>query len=253
LKSMRQILQLRSLKMNNHIPKLIHLTWKNKSILYHKSPLIQNGIKNLIEMNPDWKATIYDDDDINNYLKDNLSEENFRLFDNCGIVEKTDIWRLIKIYNEGGLYSDVDRYHNIPLDDILDPETKCVLPTSEDFDFSHTFMMSAPENPIFEKAINLLLHRRREGITNIYFLGPQTYMHAITLSIFGELIDSDPGKEKIERMRSAINSVPFLKTYRETPPGIMITNRSNVTLEEYEKQKRELYHSYGMKHWTGLW
>lgn len=239
--------------MNKHIPKLIHLSWVDKNILENKSPLIVNGIRNLVDLNPDWKVEISDDADIETYLKNNLNEADYRLFDGCGIVEKTDLWRLLKLYYNGGLYSDIDRYHNIPLENILDAHVKCVLPTCGDYDFSHTFMLTAPNNPIFENAINLLLQRRKEGHKNVYFLGPQTYMHAITFSIFKEMINTDPGKEKFELMRTKINCIPFLKTYKENPPGDTITNRSNVTEEEFERQKRELYAEYNLKHWTGTW
>ena len=46
------------------IPKTIHLSWKHKNILESQSPLIVNGMKNLVELNPDWQVTVYDDKDI---------------------------------------------------------------------------------------------------------------------------------------------------------------------------------------------
>lgn len=239
--------------MNNLIPKIIHMSWKTRNIENHPSEFIQNGLGNLIRQNPNWKVTIYEDDEIDEYIKSQLGPEEYKLFDGCKIVEKTDIWRLIKMYLEGGLYSDLDRLHNIPLDDILEENTRCVLPTCVDLDFSHTFMMSAPENPIFSTTIQLLLQRRWEGHKNIYFLGPQTYMHGITKVLMSEIINSNPGKERFDEIRKAITEMPFLKTYRETGPGDLITNRSNITEEEYEKQKRAFYAEYGIKHWTGEW
>lgn len=239
--------------MNTIIPKIIHMTWKTKDILNHQSNFIQNGVRNLIKLNPDWNLTIYDDDEIVDYIKSQLDITDYQLFDNCCIVEKTDIWRLIKMYLEGGLYSDLDRLHNIPLNNILDEQTKCVLPTCLDLDFAHTFMMSAPGNPIFMTTIKLLLERRKEGHNNIYFLGPQTYMHGITKMLMGEIVNSNPGKEKFDKIRKVISQMPFLKTYRETGPGDLITNRSDITEEEYEKQKRAFYAEFGIKHWTGDW
>jgi mannosyltransferase OCH1-like enzyme len=239
--------------MNKFIPKIIHISWVKKDILNDSHPLIQNGIKNLVELNPDWNLTIYNDEEVDDYLKNNLDSSDYHLIQPCGIVPKTDLWRLIKLYLEGGLYSDLDRYHNIPLNNILEENTKCVLPTWNDYDFSHTFMMSAPNNPIFSTAINMVLHRRRMGNTDVYLLGPQTYMHAVTHTLMGEMINTDPGVETFSRIRSIISEMKFIKTYRETSPGNLITNRSDITEEEFEKQKREYYAYSGLKHWTGNW
>lgn len=239
--------------MNNLIPKIVHMSWKTKHIEDHPSEFIQNGLGNLIRQNPNWKIKIYEDDEIDEYIKSQLGPEEYKLFDDCKIVEKTDIWRLIKMYLEGGLYSDLDRLHNIPLDDILNENTKCVLPTCVDLDFSHTFMMSAPENPIYSATIQLIIQRKWEGHKNTYYLGPQTYMHGITKVLMGEIINSNPGKEKFGEIRKVISQMSFLTTYRETGPGDLITNRSNTTEEEYEKQKRAFYAEFGVKHWTGEW
>lgn len=239
--------------LNTHIPKKVHMSWITKDITHHPSDFIQNGLGNLIKLNPEWNVTIYENDEIEEFLRNNLGPKEYKLFKNTRIVEKLDIWRLIKLYNEGGLYTDLDRLHNIPLDNILDENTKCVLPTWGDLDFSHTFMMSAPNNPIFATTIELLLERRFLGHTQVYFLGPQTYMHGVTKTLFGYIIDSNPGKEKFDEIRKIISDIPFLKTYKETSQGNLITNRSEILDEDYEKQKRAFYAEFGIKHWTGEW
>ena len=92
------------------IPKLVHITWKNTDILKSNSPLIQNGILNLIKLNPDWEVNISTDDEVNEYLYTHMESQDFKLIENDKIVPKTDIWRLIKLYLEGGVYTDIDRY-----------------------------------------------------------------------------------------------------------------------------------------------
>ena len=44
------------------IPKIVNTSWKDKTILESQSPLIQEGIANLIKLNPDWEVRIYDDE-----------------------------------------------------------------------------------------------------------------------------------------------------------------------------------------------
>jgi hypothetical protein len=46
------------------IPKKVHLSWKTKDLLDSDSPLITEGVKKLIELNPNWEVTIYDDAEV---------------------------------------------------------------------------------------------------------------------------------------------------------------------------------------------
>lgn len=235
-----------------NIPKNVHLSWKHKNILNSQSPLILNGMKKLVDLNPDWQVTIYDDKDIDDYIKDALSRSDYDLIENTHIVAKTDIWRLLKLRSEGGLYVDIDRLCNISLSDLIDDKTMWVLPTYRDSDFSHDFMMTAPNNPAFDKAIDLYLDRRRMGHTNIYFLGPQTYMNAISIVLCGKMLNTDPGKDAFEHLRAAINQAPFIKTYRENPPNDTIIYKSDELID-LEIMKRQFYAEEGLRHWTGEW
>jgi mannosyltransferase OCH1-like enzyme len=236
------------------IPKIVHLTWKTKDILSSTSPLILNGIAKLKELNPDWKITIYTDDEIDNYLKYFLEPVDYDLIKDVHVVGKSDLWRLLKMYNEGGLYMDIDRLYNVSLSDIITSDTiKWVLPTFLEFDFSHDIMLSAPGNPVFMKAAQLHIERRREGNNNIYFLGAQTYMHAITFGLMGKMINTDPGKEVFEEIRAAITEADFIKTYRETSPLDTMVYRDDGTIKDHEYMKRALYKEYELKHWTEEW
>ena len=124
------------------IPKKVHLSWKTKDLLDSESPLITEGVKKLIELNPNWEVTIYDDAEVDAYLQEQLEPQLYALIADKHIVQKTDLWRLVKLFIEGGLYIDIDRFVNTPLDDLVDEDTKWVVPTCRDYDFSHDFMMA---------------------------------------------------------------------------------------------------------------
>ena len=151
------------------IPKKAHIAWKNKNVINSNHPLITNGLHKLISLNPDWTVTIYDDNDVDEYLKNVLNKKDYNLIKDIPIVEKTDLWRLFKLYNEGGLYMDIDRFYNIPLSEIITDGIKCVLPTCLDWDFSQDFMLTESKNPIQEKTIELIMQRRYEGHKNTFF------------------------------------------------------------------------------------
>lgn len=235
------------------IPKVVHVTWKTKDILNSSCFIIENGLRQIQSLNLDWTINVYDDHEVDTYLKENLSYNDYKLIENVHIVEKSDLWRLFKIYIEGGMYVDIDRLCNKSMSSIIDATTKWVLPTYRDFDFSHDIMISAPSNPVYQHTIDLYLERRRHGETNVYFLGPQTYMHSITQSFFGKMINSDPGQKTFDWIRQEIGKFGFVKLYKETGPYDTVLYSGDKVEFDFEKMKRQLYQDHGIKHWTGEW
>ena len=84
------------------------------------------------------------------------------------IVEKSDLARLVLMYTEGGFYLDVDRLVNKRIEDVIQPNTRLCLPTSNDANFCQDLMCTAPKNELFlsiiRDATNMRLPlKRRKG------------------------------------------------------------------------------------------
>jgi mannosyltransferase OCH1-like enzyme len=235
------------------IPKIMHLCWKDRDILTSDHVFPKHCVQPLIQLSPEWDAQLNLDHDVDEYLKQNLDRTDYERLKDRHIVEKSDVWRLIKLYTVGGLYCDIDRMCNTSMDDIVDPGNLCLLPTSQDSDFSQDFMCSAPSNPIYLHTLELNLARRAAGYDSVYFLGPQTYMHGVTKALLGEIVDVNPGKEVFDKIRGVICEMPFIKTYREDLPYDTILHRPTSASFDHESMKREFYASCGIKHWTGDW
>ena len=156
------------------IPKICHLVWNHNKILESDHPLVQNGIANLVRLNPDWKVTVYTPGEIELDLYSSLSEKDYDLVKDRHFVSKIDLWRLFKMYREGGLYMDIDKMVNVPLVDIIQDGVTWVLPTTKEYDFSCDVLLSAPRNPAFKNAIDMYLDRLRADRTDQYFQCPQT-------------------------------------------------------------------------------
>lgn len=235
------------------IPKIIHIAWKTKNILDSDSIFMKNCIGNLVSLADRWDTIIYDDNDIDQYLKENLDRSDYQLLKPKHIIEKSDVWRLIKMYNEGGVYVDIDRLCNIPLDIIAADNIQVALPTCMDLDFSQDFMMSAPKNPIFMETLKLNLERRYSGCDSVYYLGAQTYLHGIMISCFGKIIEQT--ENNIIKMREEFQMTNFILTYRENPPYDTIIYRPQISKVsfDHETEKRKFYAENNIKHWTGDW
>jgi mannosyltransferase OCH1-like enzyme len=235
------------------IPKIVHISAKSENIFSSNCFMCKNGIQNLIKLNADWKVYFSNDEKVDSYLKENISQSDYELIKPKSIVEKLDLWRLIKLYLEGGMYIDIDRFYNIPLSKIITDETRCVLPTYHDHDFSHDIMLSEPNNPIFLDAANLNMHRRKMGYNHIYLLGPQTYMHAISKNLTGQILESNPGQEIMNSLRQQIQNTGFAKTYRETPwkDTLVFNATPEYDSVDFGREKILMYKDLGMSYWAG--
>jgi len=223
--SKRSILNISSeliaqLKTLPPIPQKTHVTWPNKNVINSKKDMVKYGLRNLVDLNPGWTNTIWIDYDIDNFLQTHLSNGDWNLIKDNGYAEKSDIWRLILMYCEGGYYQDMDRLYNIPLATIIEPETRMLLPMNE-ADFSQDMMATSPGNPIFKRAIELNLQRRRatsseHGINHVMDLGPQTYFDAVAEVMFG-LTSKRANQNFLIRSWNRIQQIsPLIKTKRES-------------------------------------
>lgn len=245
------------------IPKLVHVAWPDLQVVNCDHPLIENGLTNLIQLNPSWSVKISTDEEIDHYLKSSLDQHDYSLIADAHIVAKSDVWRLLKMYQEGGLYVDLDRLCNQTLDTAINSQTKCVLPTVRNWDFSQDMMLSAPNNPIYLATLKLHFERRKQAHTGVYFLGAQTFMHTITQIIMGKIINTNPGDAVFDQIRQQIGQIDFIQTYQEHPPLDTWLYSHNpqtwkgsqcpVTPEDHEKLKRSLYQHFKITHWTGEW
>jgi GR25 family glycosyltransferase involved in LPS biosynthesis len=237
---------------SNQIPKKIHLSWKNKNILDSEYELIKKGAKNLELLNPDWDIEVYDDEDINRLLRDSIGRDNWNLIKDRKITEKTDLWRLLKTYKEGGLYIDIDRYIDTPISEVVNRETSYVLPTFQDVDFSQDFILTCPKNPIVGRAIANNLKYRKQG-KPLFFLAVYSYMQSVCEILGTKIIDRGNNPEYFNDIRNKINKCEYLETYRESGPAnhILFRNKnSDFSIQQFERDKADFYNGCNVTHWN---
>lgn len=239
------------------IPKKVHISWRTKDVVHSQNPLILNGLRNLIDMNPDWDVQIsIDTIDVENYLADNLSSLDYSLLKDKPIVEKVDVWRLLKVYLEGGMYVDIDRHCNKVISSLIGDEVKCILPFhkphSKIIDFSQDIILTSPRNPMHGYALELNLRRRRSGWTDIMTLGPITYFHAMTKFLYGFSLDRFPSPDAAQELVSVIDECPYLDKVIESVPHETLIFSFNE--QEWKNGnnggKEDLYKESGVEHWS---
>ena len=234
------------------IPKKIHLSWKNKNILDSNYSLIRKGAKNLELLNSGWDIEVNDDEDVNRYIRDNIGKSSWQLIKDRKITEKTDLWRLLKIYREGGLYVDIDRYIDTPLSEIIQSRTSCVIPTFQDIDFSQDFVLSCAHNPMIGRAISNNLFNRKDG-RNLFYTAICSYMHAASEFLSGARVERGDNPEYFNDIRRKIDECEYLETYREIGPEHHTLFRNidkQFDSQTFEKDKADFYNGEDVVHWN---
>lgn len=232
------------------IPRLIHVSWPHQNLLEDPGELVQQGMRRLRDLNPDWQFRIYEDQDIQQDLWEYFCGPERDLVDRIEpFVAKVDLWRLMKIYTVGGMYCDIDRLCDQRLAAVATNGIKCVLPTNQDWDFSQDFMMSEPGNPIYSTAMALSLQRRSLGSHDVYWLGPQTYMNAVTRELFGAELPTNPGADIMQEIRRRLQAISWLSTYSESPPYDTVLYRGGPVDFDFLDAKARLYQRQGVRHW----
>jgi hypothetical protein len=257
------------------IPKKVHMFFPDKEY-YQKEPIlpfVSHSIISLMNLNPDWNVTIYDDEMVDNVIRQNvglLSKEEVDVLigkeregerkQSAHIVERTDIARVLLMYTEGGVYIDADRLVSKKIDDFITPTTRLCLPTHFGINFAQDLMCSSQGNEMFlsmireASTIRMNSERRKGWIkgSTLFDMGPPLYNEKILTHVFG--MDSDAyhrhaGEEGFfAQARDSISA----------SHGTIITKRESdyckdtLVLDDSSEGcfgREELYERYGMKRW----
>ncbi len=132
---------------SNHIPKIIHQTWKDEEIPDHWK--ISN--QKWKELHPDWKYMLWTDKLIDQYMNESHADY-YDLFKKYPYnIQRVDMMRYFILYDFGGVYSDLDIY---PLENIephiQDLGVQALFVFSANFSvFTNAFMISQKGSPIW--------------------------------------------------------------------------------------------------------
>lgn len=100
--------------MKTPIPKIIHLTCKEKPILIKYQPFYER----LKGMHQDWEIRIYNDAEARQLVVDNFPQL-IKMYDSYRYpIQRTDIFRVLAVYVYGGFYFDMDMYCLKKLDEL---------------------------------------------------------------------------------------------------------------------------------------
>jgi inositol phosphorylceramide mannosyltransferase catalytic subunit len=102
------------------VPKIIHQTYPTKQL----PPELQNNIDQIKANNPDWEHHLYDDADIEQFIRNQYGDSIFRYYQwinpNYGAA-RADLFRYLLLYKTGGVYLDIKSTATKKLNEIIRP------------------------------------------------------------------------------------------------------------------------------------
>ena len=140
------------------IPKVIHQTWKSKIL-----PNEIESVRALIaENNPGYEMIVYDDADIDEFIRKNYDSEFYDAYSKLNIgAAKADFWRYCVLYTHGGIYLDMDADIVLPLDWLIKKDDTCILTREKNPQYFNNWIMIA------EKGHPIMLEALRQCVYNI--------------------------------------------------------------------------------------
>lgn len=173
------------------IPKVIYQTWKTKD-LHPNCIAVRDSIQ---ELNPDYSMVLYDDDEMDEFIKTNFNEFIYSCYSQLNVgAAKADFWRYCVLYINGGVYLDIDSDIIRPLEELIRGDEQCIITRERNPGFFNNWIMIFEKgHPILLESINLCCHNIiNKTTTDVAFLtGPDGAFTDAIKNIVGPLYGKD--------------------------------------------------------------
>jgi len=125
-------------------------------------------ISELRSNNPDYKYFFYDDNDIEEFVRDNYSTDILTAYNMLQIgAAKADFWRYLILYKKGGIYLDLDSCINKPLDSFLREDDGALITRERNAEYNKSFvqwcLFFKKGHPVLEKTIDYVAKKILEN------------------------------------------------------------------------------------------
>ena len=238
------------------MPKIVHVVWPDKDIVSSSYEMIQHGLHRIATLSPEWEIRVHDYKDIEQRFRATslLTEDDKKKIATAHIVEQTDAFRLLLIYEVGGLWIDIDRVVNRPLSEVIQDDTKMMLPTYSDINFAQDLFASSPGNPLVLNAMNFQWDLRRQKPRKKGWLKSSDHLqlvHAFSWSLerdlFGHRLASGDKSEWNAARQILKETGSLIVTTKDVwCDGMVVTPYEGCT----RVSRQKLYSDYGVTPWV---
>jgi hypothetical protein len=138
-----------------------------------------------LELNPDWDIEFSDDNECLEYIDKHFGQEYVDLFNYItNGPNKADVWRLCKLYVEGGVYSDIDIIPLVSIEQMVDDVDLCTCKSIMDNSLFQAFIyVKEKNNPIIKECLVSLLNNKYKYKWRINSIEPTIDMYKVMVNI----------------------------------------------------------------------
>jgi len=141
------------------IPKVIYQTWKTKNL----NEKLQNVRNEIQKLNPTYKMKLFDDNDIDEWIKNTFDDPLiYNTYKKLKIgAGRADFWRYLILYENGGIYLDIDSNINKSLDSLIKDDDKAIISREKNSgttDFVQWCLIFSPKHPLLLRTINSCIY-----------------------------------------------------------------------------------------------
>ena len=166
------------------ITKKKYQTWVTKNLPHR----VKDYVDEMIFLNPSYEYELYDDEDIFYFIKQHYDKDMLSTYEKLNIgAAKSDLWRYLILYKQGGIYLDIDSHIHKNLDGLIKESDRAIISREGNQDtFVQWCLMFSKEHPILERTIEKCVYNiKNETTENILELtGPQVYSSAVREILF---------------------------------------------------------------------
>lgn len=191
--------------------------------------------------NTEWSYNYLNDDDVDDFILDNFGSDWSNLINQKCLVPvmKADVWRLMALYVNGGIYADVDTACTDPIDNWIKDYSESNFICGYEGDFviaSHCFL-STREHPALENVLKNIYQSLRHKDIKIDQVYEMTGPNIFTRSI----LDTVPLDEKrnLKNQNKEINN-----------SELFIKNKMHLISDPYFFLSGKVFHFMGSKFWN---
>jgi mannosyltransferase OCH1-like enzyme len=163
-----------------NIPKVIYQTWKTKNL----HPVIENIKRDIQNINPSYKMELFDDDDMDMWIKNNCEASVCEAYNKLHVgAAKADLWRYLILYQNGGVYLDMDSIIYKSLDDLIQSDDSAIISREGTRGYFMQWML------VFEKGHPILKSTIDKCVYNINNPNTENVVHLTGPGVFTEAIN----------------------------------------------------------------
>jgi mannosyltransferase OCH1-like enzyme len=213
------------------IPLHIYQTWHTKNL----PPLMKDYVNRLINMNPEFKHHLYDENECREFIKNNYDECVLYAYDSLiPAVYKADLWRYCILYEYGGVYLDIkfECVNDFKLYDIVKNGEEIFVKEYEKYGWDYVnnnpiisnhvvyngFMVAKPKNHIFLNMIYKIcetVENKFDGSIPTHPTGPRLFWEYFTPHEFNNIKYVYFEVDKVGYIREINTGKYILKFYDE--------------------------------------